>query len=86
MVPGCKRYCGQLGCVDPYLAATNLSEYDGRKTSRNYFERLQKLEKENLKKRGTVITRITWLLRLKILVHSLMDCDIYPGRLCRRVY
>lgn len=76
LVPGGRKcYCGQLGCVDPYLAATNLSDLtDGN--LQEFFERLRAGERELEK---TWDSYLDYLASTVNIVHSLMDCDIILG-------
>lgn len=76
LVPGGRKcYCGQLGCVDPYLAATNLSDMtDGN--LQEFFERLRAGERELEK---TWDSYLDYLASTVNIVHSLMDCDIILG-------
>ena len=74
LVPqGRQCYCGQCGCVDPYLAASNLSQDD----LSGYFENLKTTSDSRLLDNWD---RYLYYLAATINnVRSLMDCDIILG-------
>ena len=74
LVPqGRQCYCGQCGCVDPYLAASNLSQDD----LSGYFENLKTTSDTRLLDNWD---RYLYYLAATINnVRSLMDCDIILG-------
>ena len=73
LVPrGKKCYCGQLGCVDGYLAATNLSSDD----LEGFFRKLSSGDAECVKQWVEYLDYLAVTLRN---VHLLLDCDIIIG-------
>lgn len=76
LVPGGKRcYCGQPGCVDSYLAATNLSNLtDGNLQA--FFDGLKAGDK---KLTQTWDTYLNYLASTVNIVHVLLDCNIILG-------
>ena len=74
LVPqGRKCYCGQYGCVDPYLAATNLSQDD----LAGYFADLKTTTDE--KKLDNWDRYLDYAASAINNVRSLMDCDVILG-------
>ncbi len=74
LVPqGRKCYCGQYGCVDPYLAATNLSQDD----LAGYFADLKTTTDE--KKLDEWDRYLDYAASAINNVRSLMDCDVILG-------
>ena len=72
---GQKCYCGQIGCVESYLSATNLSDlYDG-----NLQQFFTELEKGDKKCRRVWDKYLEYLAMTINSVHSLLDCDIVLG-------
>ncbi|MCR4908480.1 MAG: ROK family transcriptional regulator [Lachnospiraceae bacterium] len=74
LVPqGRQCYCGQYGCVDPYLAATNLSQDD----LAGYFDNLEKTTDER--------TLDNWDRYLDYtastinIIRAVLDCDVILG-------
>ena len=74
LVPqGRQCYCGQCGCVDPYLAATNLSQDD----LAGYFSNLETTTDEKI--------LVNWDRYLNYMastinnVRALLDCDVILG-------
>lgn len=76
LVPGGKQcYCGQYGCVDVYLAATNLSNLmDGN--LQKFFDELQSGDEELEQKWGEYLNHLASTVNI---VHVLLDCDIILG-------
>lgn len=76
LVPGGTRcYCGQYGCVDSYLAATNLSNLTGGNLQ-TFFD---SLKAGNVKLQETWNTYLDYLASTVNIVHVLLDCDIILG-------
>ena len=76
LVPNGKRcYCGQYGCVDTYLAATNLSDLTDENLSA-FFKGLKSGNKE-LKKSWDIY--LDHLASTVNIVHVLLDCKIILG-------
>ena len=76
LVPGGKRcYCGQYGCVDAYLAATNLSDLtDGN--LQLFFELLKNGNDKIVEKWNEYLNYLASTVNT---VHALLDCDIILG-------
>lgn len=76
LVPGGKRcYCGQYGCVDAYLAATNLSDLtDGN--LQLFFEQLKSGNGKIVEKWNEYLNYLASTVNT---VHALLDCDIILG-------
>ncbi|MCR4658112.1 MAG: ROK family protein [Lachnospiraceae bacterium] len=66
-------YCGQCGCVDPYLAATNLSQDD----LAGYFENLKTTNDEKVLDNWD--RYLDYMASTVNYVRALMDCDIILG-------
>ncbi|MBP5325860.1 MAG: ROK family transcriptional regulator [Pseudobutyrivibrio sp.] len=74
LVPnGRQCYCGQCGCVDPYLAATNLSQDD----LDGYFEKLKTTTDE--KTLDDFDKYMDYIAATVNIVRSILDCDIILG-------
>lgn len=76
LVPGGKRcYCGQDGCVDAFLAATNLSDLtDGNLLA--FFEGVRAGDKKLLETWNTYLDHLASTVNI---VHVLLDCNIILG-------
>ena len=76
LVPGGKPcYCGQAGCVDAYLAATNLSDLtDGN--LQEFFERLQAGDEAVLQKWDEYLEHLVSTVNI---LRVLLDCDVVLG-------
>ena len=66
-------YCGQCGCVDPYLAATNLSQDD----LAGYFENLKTTTDEKILDNWD--RYLDYMASAVNNVRALMDCDVILG-------
>lgn len=74
LVPrGRKCYCGQSGCVDPYLAATNLSQDD----LAGFFATLQTTQDERILDDWDQY--LDYMASAVNNVRALMDCDVILG-------
>ena len=74
LVPqGRQCYCGQCGCVDPYLAATNLSQDD----LAGYFENLKTTTDEKILDNWD--RYLDYMASAVNNVRALMDCDVILG-------
>ncbi len=74
LVPhGRQCYCGQCGCVDPYLAATNLSQDD----LAGYFENLKTTSDE--KTLDDWSQYLDYMVSTVNIVRTVLDCDIILG-------
>jgi len=74
LVPqGRKCYCGQYGCVDPYLAATNLSQDD----LAGYFAELEITKDEKMLDNWD--RYLDYMASAINNVRALLDCDIILG-------
>ncbi len=74
LVPqGRKCYCGQYGCVDPYLAASNLSQDD----LEGYFETLKTTNDERILDNWD--RYLDYMASAINNVRALLDCDIILG-------
>lgn len=76
LVPGGRQcYCGQTGCVDAYLAATNLSNLtDGNLQA--FFEKLNSGDGECVR---TWDAYLDYLASTVNILHVLLDCNIILG-------
>ena len=76
LVPdGNRCYCGQLGCVDSYLAATNLSNLTNGNLQA-FFEKLKSGDKELAKTWDIYLNHLASTVNI---VHVLLDCNIILG-------
>lgn len=76
LVPGGRRcYCGQCGCVDSYLAATNLSNLTGDNLQ-TFFDGLEEGDKKLLEAWDTYLGYLASTVNI---VHVLLDCNIILG-------
>ena len=76
LVPGGKEcYCGQLGCVDGYLAATNLSDM----TDGNLGQFFVNVSKGLSPYADKWSEYLDYLARTVNIVHVLLDCEIIIG-------
>ena len=74
LVPhGRKCYCGQYGCVDPYLAATNLSQDD----LEGYFKELETTKDEKILDEWQQY--LDYTAQTVVNVRAILDCDIILG-------
>ncbi|SKB45908.1 Sugar kinase of the NBD/HSP70 family, may contain an N-terminal HTH domain [Lachnospiraceae bacterium] len=74
LVPhGRQCYCGQCGCVDPYLAATNLSQDD----LAGYFENLKTTDDEKILDNWSQY--LDYMVSTVNIVRTILDCDIILG-------
>lgn len=74
LVPnGRQCYCGQCGCVDPYLAATNLSQDD----LAGYFETLKTTKDEKILDAWE--RYLDYTAQTVNIVRAVLDCDIILG-------
>lgn len=76
LVPGGKKcYCGQYGCVDAYLAATNLSDM----TDGNLALFFEELKTGNMELEKYWNTYLDYLAETVSILHVLLDCNIILG-------
>lgn len=68
-------YCGQKGCMDPYCAATVLSDYTGGNLEK-FFELLKNKDSEALKLWEEYLGHLSVAVNT---VHTLFDCTIIIG-------
>ena len=66
-------YCGQCGCVDPYLAATNLSQDD----LAGYFENLETTTDEKILDAWDKY--LDYIAQTVNIVRAVLDCDVILG-------